>query len=63
MSHKEGGALREWPKGLLAKGVTSVTWWTRTFDTTMLGRRLVFYPLEDLELLKDQTDFVTAKLA
>jgi hypothetical protein len=48
MSHKEGGALREWPKDLLAKRVTSVTWWTRTFDTTMLGRRLVFYPLEDL---------------
>lgn len=48
MSHKEGGTLREWPKDLLAKGVTSVTWRAITFDTTMLGRRLVFYPLEDL---------------
>ena len=63
MSHKEGGTLREWPKDLLAKGVTSVTWRARTFDTTMLGRRLVFYRPEGLELVKDQMDFVTAKRA
>ena len=44
-------------------GVTSVTWRAITFDTTMLGRRLVFYPPEGLELVKDQIDFVTAKLA
>jgi hypothetical protein len=63
MSHKEGGTVREWPKDLLAKGITSVTWRGRTIDTTMLGQRLVFYPPEGLELVKDQIDFVTAKLS
>jgi hypothetical protein len=63
MSHKEGGTLREWPKDLLKKGITSVTWGSKTFDTTMLGHRLVFYPPEGLELIKDQIEFVTAKLA
>lgn len=63
MSHKEGGTLREWPKDLLAKGITSVTWRGRTFDTAMLGQRLVFYPPEGLELLKDQIDFVPSKLS
>jgi hypothetical protein len=63
MSHKEGGTLREWPKDLLAKGITSVMWRGRRFDTTMLGQRLVFYPPEGLELVKDQIDFVTAKLS
>jgi hypothetical protein len=63
MSHKEGGTLREWPKDLLGKGITSVTWRGKTLDTTMLGQRLVFYPPEGLELIKDQIDFVTAKLS
>ncbi len=63
MSHKEGGTLREWPKDLLAKGITSVTWRGRMFDTTMLGQRLVFYPPEGLELVRDQIEFVTAKLS
>jgi hypothetical protein len=63
MSHKEGGTLREWPRDLLKTGITSVTWRGRTFDTTMLGHRLVFYPPEGLELTKDQIDFVTAKLS
>jgi hypothetical protein len=63
MSHKEGGTLRAWPKDLLAKGITSVTWRGKTIDTTMLRQRLVFYPPEGLELVKDQIDFVTAKLS
>jgi len=63
ISHKEAGTLREWPKDLLAKGIKSVTWRGRTFDTTMLGQRLVFYPPEGLELLKDQIDFVSSKLS
>jgi hypothetical protein len=29
----------------------------------MLGHRLVFYPPEGLELMKDQIEFVTAKLS
>ena len=63
MSHKEGGTLREWPKYLLKNGTASVTWRSKTFDTTMLGHRLVFYPPEGLELMKDQIEFVTAKLS
>lgn len=63
ISHKEGGTLREWPKDLAAKGITSVTWRGRTIDTTMLSHRLVFYPPEGLELVKDQVEFVTAKLS
>jgi hypothetical protein len=63
ISHKEGGTLREWPKDLTAKGITSVAWRGRTIDTTMLSHRLVFYPPEGLELVKDQVEFVTAKLS
>ena len=63
MSHKEGGTLREWPKDLIAGGVTSVTWRGKKFDTSMLGQRLVFYPSDGLELVKDQIDFVTSKLS
>jgi hypothetical protein len=63
ISHKEGGTLREWPKDLLRKGITSVAWHNRTFDTTMLGTGLTFYPPEGLELLKDQIDFVASKLS
>jgi hypothetical protein len=63
ISHKEGGTLREWPKDLLRKGITSVAWHNRTFDTTMLGTGLTFYPPEGLELLKDQIDFVVSKLS
>jgi len=63
MSHGEGGTIREWPSDLLKKGVTSVTWREKTFDTTMKGQRLVFYPPDGLELLKDQIDFVSAKLS
>jgi hypothetical protein len=63
MSHKEGGTLREWPTDLRKKGITSVTRRGRTFDTTMLGQRLVFYPPEGLELVNDQIDFVTVKLS
>jgi hypothetical protein len=63
ISHKEGGTLREWPKDLTSKGITSVTWRGRTIDTTMLSHRLVFYPPEGLELVKDQVEFVTAKLS
>ena len=37
VSHKEGGTLREWPKDLLANGITAVVWRNRTFDTRMLG--------------------------
>ena len=62
ISHKEGGTLREWPRDLLNRGITSVSWRARAFDTTMVGRRLVFYPPEGLELLKDQIDFVTLRL-
>jgi hypothetical protein len=40
-----------------------VTWRGKTFDTTMLGQPLVFYPPDGLELVKDQIDFVTAKLS
>ncbi len=58
MSHAEGGTLRRWPKG-----ITSVTWRETTFDATMLGQRLVFYPPDGLELLKDQIDFVSEKLS
>ena len=63
MSHKEGGTLREWPRDLRKAGITSVAWRTKTFDTTMLGHRLVFYPPEGLELMKDQIEFVAAKLS
>lgn len=63
MSHEEGGTLKEWPSDLLKKGITSVTWREKTFDTTMLGQRLVFYPPDGLELLKDQIDFVTVRLS
>jgi hypothetical protein len=63
ISHKESGTLREWPKDLTAKGITAVTWRTRTIDTTMLNHRLVFYPPEGLELVNDQVAFVTAKLS
>ena len=63
LSHKDGGTVREWPKDLAAKGVTSVTWRGRTIDKTMLSHRLVFYPPEGLELVKDQIEFVTAKLS
>jgi hypothetical protein len=58
MSHAEGGTLRRWPKG-----ITSVTWREKTFDATMLGQRLVFYPPDGLELLKDQIEFVSEKLS
>lgn len=58
VSHAEGGTLRRWPKG-----ITSVTWREKTFDATMLGRRLVFYPPDGLELLKDQIEFVREKLS
>ena len=63
MSHEEGGTLREWPSDLLREGITSVTWRETTFDATMLGQRLVFYPPDGLELLKDQIDFVSEKLS
>jgi len=63
MSHEEGGTLKEWPSDLLRKGITSATWREKTFDTTMLGQRLVFYPPDGLELLKDQIDFVTVRLS
>lgn len=63
VSHKDGGILREWPKSLLAKGITSVAWRNRTFDTTMVGTALIFYPPESLELLKDQIDFVGSRLS
>jgi len=63
ISHKECGTLRKWPKDLLAKGITSVTWRRKTFDTSMLGQPLVFYPPDGLELVKDQIDFVAAKLS
>jgi hypothetical protein len=63
MSHEKGGTLREWPSDLLREGITSVTWREKTFDTTMLGQRVVFYPPEGLELLKDQMDFVREKLS
>lgn len=63
VSHKEGGTLREWPRDLREKGVTSVRWRSRTFDTSMVGTPLVFYPHEGLELLKDQIDFVADKLS
>ena len=63
ISHKEGGTLREWPRDLLARGITSVTWRAKIFDTTMLGQRLVFYPPDGLELVKDQIEFVEARLS
>ena len=63
VSHKEGGTLREWPRDLLKKGITAVAWRNRTFDTTMLGTVLFFYPPEGLELLNDQIAFVVAKLS
>jgi hypothetical protein len=63
VSHKEGGILREWPKDLLANATTAVVWRNRTFDTTMVGTALIFYPPESLELLKDQIDFVVSKLS
>lgn len=63
VSHKQGGILREWPKDLLAKGVTAVTWRDRTFDTKMLGTAVHFYLHEGVHLLKDQTDFVASKLS
>jgi hypothetical protein len=63
ISHKEGGTLREWPPDLLKKGVTSVTWRAKTFDTTMLGQPLVFYPPDGLELVNDQIGFVETKLS
>lgn len=63
ISHKESGTLREWPKDLTVKGVTSVTWRGRTIDTTVLGHRLVFYPPDGLELVNDQIEFVTARLS
>jgi hypothetical protein len=62
ISHKEGGTLRGWPKDLLGRGITAVTWRNRTFDTTMLSTALTFYPPEGLELLQDQIDFVGTKL-
>jgi hypothetical protein len=61
-SHKDGGAIREWPRDLLKNNITSVSWRNKTFDTTMLGQRVVFYPPEGLELMKDQIDFVTLRL-
>jgi hypothetical protein len=63
VSHKEGGTLREWPKDLLANGITSVVWRNKKFDTNMLGKALIFYPPEALELLRDQIDFVASKLS
>ena len=63
ISHKEGGTLREWPKDLIKKEITSVTWRSRTIDTTMVGHRLVFYPPEGLELVNDQIEFITARLS
>jgi hypothetical protein len=61
-SHEEGGTL-EWPRDLREKGITSVTWREKTFDTTMVGQQIVFYPPDGLELLKDQIDFVSEKLS
>jgi hypothetical protein len=46
------------PPDLLRKGITAVAWRNRTFDTTMLGTVLSFYPPEGLELLNDQIAFV-----
>jgi hypothetical protein len=63
ISHKEGGTLRKWPKDLLDRGIKTVAWRNRTFDMTMLGTALIFYPPEGLELLKDQMNFVTSKLS
>ena len=63
ISHKEGGTLRKWPRDLLDSGITSVTWRAKTIDTAMLGQRLVFYPSDGLQLVKDQIDFVSAKLS
>jgi hypothetical protein len=63
LSHKECGTLREWPNDLVKKGISSVTWRSKTFDTTMLGKPLVFYPTDGLELIKDQIDFVEARLS
>ena len=62
ISHKEGGTLRKWPRDLLAGGITTVAWREKTFDTTMLGQPIVFYPTDGLELTKDQIDFVETKL-
>ncbi len=63
ISHKEGGTLRVWPRDLLERGVTSVTWRAKTFDTTMLNQPLVFYPTDGLELVKDQIEFAEARLS
>ena len=63
LSHKEGGTLHKWPGDLRKRGITSVKWREKTLDTTKLGHRLVFYPTEGLELVKDQIDFVINKLS
>ena len=63
VSHKQGGVLRKWPTDLLRNGVTSVTWRHRKFETGMLGTEVTFYLHEGLLLLRDETDFVAAKLS
>lgn len=63
VSHKEGGTLRAWPSDLMKQGITSVTWRTKTLDTSMLGTPISFYPPDALELLKDQIDFVASNLS
>lgn len=63
VSHKDGGILKEWPKDLTKKSITTVSWRTRTLDTSMIGKFVEFTPYEAIQLFDDQKTFAETKLS
>ncbi len=58
VSHKDCGVLREWPKDLSKKGISSVVWRGITLRENMVGQTIDFKVREALHLLDDQRKFV-----
>jgi len=63
VSHKQGGILREWPKDLQKKGISSVSWRNRTLQTSNIGQEIQFTHQEALQLIADQFGFAQNQLS
>ena len=62
VSHKDGGALRNWPPELTKAVVTEVSWRRRTLEMRSVGQEIPFTHHEALQLFQDQFDFAQTKL-
>lgn len=63
VSHKQGGILREWPKDLQKKGISSASWRSRIIEETNVGQEIQFTHQEALQLMTDQIIFAQNQLS